>query len=45
MYFGLRETITRKMTENFREIKVASNSVFMSIITAKTITDSWQMSL
>ena len=29
------------MTEKFREMKVACNSIFMSIFIAKIITDSW----
>ena len=34
-------TITRTMIENFREMKVACNNVFMSIFLAKLITDFW----
>ena len=43
MYFGLGETITRTMTENFREMKVACNSIFKRIFKMRVITDSWGM--
>ena len=45
MHFGLDGTITRTMTENIREMKLACNSIFMSIYIAKVITDSCGMFL
>ena len=45
MHFGQGGTIIRTMTENFREMKVACNNIFMNIFIAKAITDSWGMFL
>ena len=34
MHFDLGETVTRAMTKYFRKIKIAGNSIFMSILIA-----------
>ena len=39
MHFGQGGTITKTMTENFREMIVACNNIFMSIFIVKAITD------
>ena len=45
MHFGLGGTITTIVTGSVREMKVARNSIFMSISIAKVITDSWEIFL
>lgn len=45
MHFGLGGTITMTVTGIVREIKVARNSIFMSISIAKVITDPWEIFL
>ena len=42
MHFDLGETVTRAMTKYFRKIKIAGNSIFMSILIA-VIIDSCEM--
>ena len=45
MHFGLGGTITTTVTESVREMKVAGNSIFMSISIAEVTTDSWEIFL
>ena len=39
MYFEIGGSITRTMTENFREINITCNNIFISIFIAKVIID------
>ena len=45
MHFGIGRAITRTMKNNFRGMKIASRSIFISIVLAKAIMDSWGMFL
>ena len=45
MHFGIGRAITRTMKKNFRRMKIASRSIFISIVLAKAIMDSWEMFL
>ena len=45
IHFGLGGTVTRTMTENFREMKVGCNRILMNIFIEKVITDSQEMFL